>query len=805
MTIVARLTALLTANSTQFEGSLKRANSAMAQAKQSWNSDLNRASRSFSAFDTHVRRSIGSIGDLKTQLGGIASAVAGALSVQKIIQYSDTWRQLEGRLKIIEGSMDKVAEAQETLFDIAQRTRQPLESVTTLYTKLNTALGDSRRNLYDVAGITETIGLALAVTGEGAAQSSSAILQFSQAVSSDFKASAQEINSLLDSAPRLALALQESLGDGTKSLKQMAEDGELSTERVLRALEPLAEQGREIRQEFSNIETTVSQALTQLDNAFLKFIGQTDMIKAGTSSLAGGIVLLAENFGTLAKAVAAVALVMGVRFVQSVTLAGFAAARSFTQAAISAAAMNTAVAVSMTRVGGLGATVAYSTVAVNAMSLSARAAAVSMAGLTAATTALGSAIAFLGGPIGVAVIGTLAIMSTYTNAAKDAQVGLNEAIAGHRSAAIEYISASAERRNAIESDTRANIENYKRELEAIEKIAQALDNENALFRFSRNIGSKLGIDTSADDVRKVADDVRKVINELETDLESFGKSPAPGGLSGGGISGAGGKKENKFGSIIQNLKEEAQQLELQNKLYGEKESAIDSASRALKIQQQIAAAGITLTKAQQAEIDKYLESIERQTELQEVQAEQQKELEERERNRKQAIDQLGSSFESAFEKAIVDGEKLGDVLDALGQDIVRLLTRLTITEPLINGLSSVFSSSGSGGGILDSIFGGFGSFASGIDYVPQDTFAKIHRGEAVVRAQELRNMRGGGDVTVIIQNNNGSQVSQSTRQTDNGPELTVMIDQAVAENINRKGSRTNQALSAQMNRTMVRR
>lgn len=774
MTIVARLTALLTANSTQFESNLKRANSAMSRAKQSWNSDLNRAGRSFTSFDTHVRRSIGSIGDLKTQLGGIATAVAGALSVQKIIQYSDTWKQLEGRLKIIEGNMEDVAQAQETLFAIAQRTRQPLESVTTLYTKLNTALGENKRQFYDVAGITETVALALAVTGEGAAQSSSAILQFSQAVSSDFKASAQEINSLLDSAPRLALALQQSLGDGTKSLKQMAEDGELSTERVLRALEPLAAQGREIRSEFSNIEVTVSQALTQLDNAFLKFIGQTELMKNGTSSLAALITALADNFDTLARAVVAVAVVLGARLAQSVT----ASVLAFTLATARTAAFNYQLGV---------------------LAFGSRAASVAMVGLAGATSVLGSAIAFLGGPVGVALIGTLALMSQYTNAAKDAQLGLNTAVMNHRQAAMEYITASAERRKAIEDDTRANIENYKRELEAIEKIATALDNENALFRFSRNIGSKLGIDTSAEDVRQVATDVRKVIADLESDLASFGKTPAPS-LGGGG--GNSDKAEKKLETIIQNLKEESAQLELQTSLYGQKESAIDAASRALKVQQQIAAAGITLSKEQQAEIDKYLESIERQTELQEVQAEQQKELEERERNRKQAIDQLGSSFESAFEKAIVDGEKLGDVLDALGQDIIRLLTRLTITEPLISGLSSAFSGSGSGGGFFDKLFGG--SFASGIDYVPQDMYAKIHRGERVVTAAENRSGMG-GDVTVIIQNNNGSQVSQSSRSTESGgTELTVMIDQAVAENITRKGSRTNQALNAQLNRSLVR-
>lgn len=47
---------------------------------------------------------------------------------------------------------------------------------------------------------------------------------------------------------------------------------------------------------------------------------------------------------------------------------------------------------------------------------------------------------------------------------------------------------------------------------------------------------------------------------------------------------------------------------------------------------------------------------------------------------------LGLTFQSAFEDAIVGGEKFSKVLQSLGQDILRLLVRKTITEPIIGGL-----------------------------------------------------------------------------------------------------------------------
>lgn len=85
---------------------------------------------------------------------------------------------------------------------------------------------------------------------------------------------------------------------------------------------------------------------------------------------------------------------------------------------------------------------------------------------------------------------------------------------------------------------------------------------------------------------------------------------------------------------------------------------------------------------------------------------------------------LGLSFASAFEDAVVGGRGLKDVLQGLEQDIIRIVTRKLITEPLANGLTNLLGgilggATGSGGGgiggILGSLFGGF--FAEG-GYLP---------------------------------------------------------------------------------------
>ena len=51
-------------------------------------------------------------------------------------------------------------------------------------------------------------------------------------------------------------------------------------------------------------------------------------------------------------------------------------------------------------------------------------------------------------------------------------------------------------------------------------------------------------------------------------------------------------------------------------------------------------------------------------------------------------EELGLTFASAFEDAIAEGEKLSDVLKALEKDIIRIITRKLVTEPLANSLGN---------------------------------------------------------------------------------------------------------------------
>ena len=103
--------------------------------------------------------------------------------------------------------------------------------------------------------------------------------------------------------------------------------------------------------------------------------------------------------------------------------------------------------------------------------------------------------------------------------------------------------------------------------------------------------------------------------------------------------------------------------------------------------------------------------------------------------------ELGLTFSSAFEDSVIGGKKFREVLEGIAQDVARIVLRKNVTEPLANAVGKFDF-----GSIFKGLFGGssspvpsapyYGPAATGIEYVPRDGFAFLHKGETVRPASE---------------------------------------------------------------------
>lgn len=96
---------------------------------------------------------------------------------------------------------------------------------------------------------------------------------------------------------------------------------------------------------------------------------------------------------------------------------------------------------------------------------------------------------------------------------------------------------------------------------------------------------------------------------------------------------------------------------------------------------------------------------------------------------KSAAEELGLTFASAFEDAIVSGKALSEVIRGLEQDILRMVTRELVTKPLADFIGSTIKGFGGSGGGADfigkaaSAIGGFFGFKAGGGTVPSGGWA----------------------------------------------------------------------------------
>lgn len=110
---------------------------------------------------------------------------------------------------------------------------------------------------------------------------------------------------------------------------------------------------------------------------------------------------------------------------------------------------------------------------------------------------------------------------------------------------------------------------------------------------------------------------------------------------------------------------------------------------------------------------------------------------------------LGMTFSSAFEDAILKGRRFSDVLKSIAQDIARIIVRQSITAPLGNALSQAFGS-------LD-----FGSMFSGMFGGARAEGGPVFSGRAYMVGERGPELFVPGTAGGIVPNSGGITVNQS--------------------------------------------
>ena len=227
---------------------------------------------------------------MKTALAGIGLGAG----LAEIIKMADEYAKFTAQLRLASTSQADFAKSYADVKRVAKESQQDLASTGVLYARIANGTRELGTTQKQVAAITETVNLALRVSGATAVESASAQLQLSQAFASG-TLRGEEFNAVNEAAPRLMKALADGMGKPVGALKAMATEG-LITSKIMAEVLPKALDS--LREESSKIQT-ISGSFTVLKNEMLEFFGAQAQANGTVAIITTSIGYLAEHLDAL--------------------------------------------------------------------------------------------------------------------------------------------------------------------------------------------------------------------------------------------------------------------------------------------------------------------------------------------------------------------------------------------------------------------------------------------------------------------------------------------------------------------------
>ncbi|KHJ18661.1 lambda family phage tail tape measure protein [Escherichia coli] len=310
MATLRELIIKISANSRSFQSEISRA----SRMGQDYYRTMQNGGRQSAAASREMRRALAEVTDqintAKSSALNMAGAFAGAFATGHLISLADEWNSVNARLKQASQSSDDFQASQRELMAISQRTGTAFSDNASLFARSAASMREYGYSSEEVLKVTEAISTGLKLSGASAAEASSVITQFSQALAQGVLRG-EEFNSVNENGDRVIRALAAGMGVARKDLKAMADNGKLTADKVVPAL--ISQLGA-LRDEYAAMPDTVSSSATKVENAFMAWVGGANEASGVTKTLSGVLNGIAGNIDTVATAAGALVAVGVARY-----------------------------------------------------------------------------------------------------------------------------------------------------------------------------------------------------------------------------------------------------------------------------------------------------------------------------------------------------------------------------------------------------------------------------------------------------------------------------------------------------------
>jgi tape measure domain-containing protein len=294
-TVIVELEAKLARYSAQMQSAVQTFRSSTAQIVAQGNRTADNVERRFSQMGARLDN-VGR--GLARSFIGPLSGIGAAFGARQIIEYADTWTRVGNKIQAALGPMGDASKVLSEIYDIAIRSRTSLETVAQAYSRVSMSSRELGLSQEDTLKLVETLTKALQLSGSTAGEVNSIVTQLTQGLGSGVL-QGDELRSIRENSIVLANAIAKEFDTTVGGLKKLGEAGQLTSARVAQAI--LSANG-EIEGSFATLNSTIAGALTNVQSAFIRYIGETDEAHSSSRRLVEALQLLAENFDKVADA-----------------------------------------------------------------------------------------------------------------------------------------------------------------------------------------------------------------------------------------------------------------------------------------------------------------------------------------------------------------------------------------------------------------------------------------------------------------------------------------------------------------------
>lgn len=203
---------------------------------------------------------------LLSTIKSVVVALGGITAMKGLVDLSDTTTSNRSRLELIVDDNGSVADLENKIFAMSNRTRSDFLATSNVVAKLGILAGDNFKDTDEIVAFTELMNKNFAISGASIQEQTAAMYQLTQAMAAG-KLQGDEFRSIMENAPLLAEAIADYTGKSKGELKELSSEGLITADIIKNAMFASADQ---INARYNKMPMTWAQIWTRIKNVAVK-------------------------------------------------------------------------------------------------------------------------------------------------------------------------------------------------------------------------------------------------------------------------------------------------------------------------------------------------------------------------------------------------------------------------------------------------------------------------------------------------------------------------------------------------------